>query len=105
MSLDAINDVFSVGDETKKGGVLVHIRAQQRSKKKAITTVQGISEELDPKKILKAMKKEFGCNGTVVSDEDLGEVIQLQGDQRQSVSDFLVAMKLFSQEEIQMHGF
>ena len=37
---------------------------------------------------------EFCCNGTVVEDTELGQVIQLQGDQRKNVSSFLVANKL-----------
>ena len=38
---------------------------------------------------LKAIKKAECCNGTVVKDEDMGEVLQLQGDQRDAVSTFL----------------
>lgn len=45
--------------------------------------------EYDPKKLLKAFKKEFACNGTIVDDEELGQIIQLQGDQRQKISMFL----------------
>ena len=37
---------------------------------------------------------EFCCNGTVVEDTELGQVIQLQGDQRKNVSGFLIANKL-----------
>lgn len=37
---------------------------------------------------------EFCCNGTVVESPELGQVIQLQGDQRKNVSSFLVANKL-----------
>jgi translation initiation factor 1 len=39
---------------------------------------------------LKAFKKDFACNGTLVPDEELGQVIQLQGDQRTKVSLLLV---------------
>ena len=45
--------------------------------------------EYDSKKLLKAFKKEFACNGTLVDDEEMGQVIQLQGDQRQKVAGFL----------------
>lgn len=45
--------------------------------------------EYDPKKLLKAFKKEFACNGTIVDDDELGQIIQLQGDQRQKISMFL----------------
>jgi translation initiation factor 1 len=64
-----------------------------------LTTVQGVPAEYDLKRILKALKKvliseislfqDFACNGTVVKSEELGEVIQLQGDQRNKVFEFL----------------
>jgi hypothetical protein len=31
----------------------------------------------------------LACNGTIVSDTEMGEVIQLQGDQRKDVQEFL----------------
>ena len=34
---------------------------------------------------------EIACNGTIVADSEMGEVIQLQGDQRKDVQEFLVA--------------
>lgn len=36
---------------------------------------------------------ESACNGTIVEDEDLGEVIQLQGDQRKDAFEFLTDKK------------
>ncbi|CAH2056721.1 unnamed protein product [Thlaspi arvense] len=68
----------------------VHIRIQQRNGRKSLTTVQGLKKEFSYNKILKDLKKEFCCNGTVVQDLELGQVIQLQGDQRKNVSTFLV---------------
>lgn len=68
----------------------VHIRIQQRNGRKSLTTVQGLKKEFSYNKILKDLKKEFCCNGTVVQDPELGQVIQLQGDQRKNVSNFLV---------------
>ncbi|KAG2397011.1 Protein translation factor SUI1-like protein [Vigna angularis] len=68
----------------------VHIRVQQRNGRKSLTTVQGLKKEFSYNKILKDVKKEFCCNGTVVQDPELGQVIQLQGDQRKNVSAFLV---------------
>ncbi|KAF6161878.1 hypothetical protein GIB67_002588 [Kingdonia uniflora] len=68
----------------------VHVRIQQRNGRKSLTTVQGLKKEFSYNKILKDLKKEFCCNGTVVQDSELGQVIQLQGDQRKNVSAFLV---------------
>ncbi|OZJ03637.1 hypothetical protein BZG36_03924 [Bifiguratus adelaidae] len=60
----------------------IHLRIQQRNGKKTITSVQGIPKEYDLKRLLKAFKKDFACNGTVVDDKELGQVLQLTGDQR-----------------------
>lgn len=35
----------------------VHIRVQQRNGRKTLTTIQGLDEELDKKKVLKVFKK------------------------------------------------
>ncbi|XP_066309864.1 protein translation factor SUI1 homolog isoform X4 [Miscanthus floridulus] len=70
----------------------VHVRIQQRNGRKSLTTVQGLKKEYSYNKILKDLKKEFCCNGTVVQDPELGQAIQLQGDQRKNVATFLVQM-------------
>ncbi|KAI3440870.1 SUI1 domain-containing protein [Psidium guajava] len=84
----------------------VHIRVQQRNGRKSLTTVQGLKKEFSYNKILKDLKKEFCCNGTVVQDPELGQVIQLQGDQRKNVSTFLVQQAgIVKKEQIKIHGF
>ncbi|RMD41177.1 hypothetical protein DV735_g3946, partial [Chaetothyriales sp. CBS 134920] len=77
--------------ETKQAQNYIHIRIQQRNGRKTLTTVQGLPKKFDQKKILKVIKKKFACNGTIVTDSEMGEVIQLQGDQRKDVQEFLVA--------------
>jgi hypothetical protein len=52
--------------------------------------VQGLNEQLDLKKIIKAVKKTHCCNGTIVEDEEMGQVLQFQGDQRDNVLKFLL---------------
>lgn len=49
---------------------LIHVRLQQRNGKKVLTTVQGISTDYNLKKILKAFKKEFACNGCIVEHKE-----------------------------------
>ena len=79
-----------------------------------MTTVQGLPKKYELKKILKELKKEFCCNGTVVEvdGESAGEevkksekVITLQGDQRKNVVQFLTANKLANKDKIKIHGF
>lgn len=83
----------------------VHIRIQQRNGKKSLTTVQGLRKEFSYEKILKDVKKEFCCNGNVVHDKELGKVIQLQGDQRKNVSQFLINAGIVKKDQIKIHGF
>ena len=83
----------------------VHVRVQQRNGRKSLTTVQGLKKEFSYNKILKDLKKEFCCNGTVVQDPELGQVIQLQGDQRKNVSTFLIQAGIVKKENIKLHGF
>lgn len=83
----------------------VHIRVQQRNGKKCLTTIQGLKKEFSLEKILKDLKKDFCCNGNVVQDKELGKVIQLQGDQRKNVSNFLVTAGIVKKDQIKIHGF
>lgn len=80
------------------------IRIQQRNGRKTLTTVQGVPREFDQKRILKALKKDFACNGTIVKDLEMGEVIQLQGDQRLKVSEFLTTQLPIQKKSIKIHG-
>lgn len=77
--------------------------------------MQGIPDKFDARKLLKAMKKEFACNGHVVhsadSDEsgddspapgkkdDHGKVLQFQGDQRESSKEFLIASNIVKRKD------
>ncbi|KAK4869832.1 hypothetical protein LT330_005556 [Penicillium expansum] len=105
-------DPFAEADEdtgeTKQSQNYIHIRIQQRNGRKTLTTVQGLPKKFDQKKILKVIKKKFACNGTIVSDTEMGEVIQLQGDQRKDVQEFLTDKKEgleLDAKTIKVHGF
>uniref|UniRef100_G7PUS6 SUI1 domain-containing protein n=1 Tax=Macaca fascicularis TaxID=9541 RepID=G7PUS6_MACFA len=92
-SFDPFADA-SKGDDLLPAGTedYIHIRIQQRNGRKTLTTVQGIADDYDKKKLVKAFKK-FACNGTVIEHPEYGEVIQLQGDQRKNICQFLVEEK------------
>ena len=65
---------------------------------------QGINPKINKKTILKECKKKFNCNGCLVQDPDLGEIIQLQGDQRKVVAQFLIDEKIAKKDVIKIHG-
>ena len=46
--------------------------------------------------------QEFACNGTVVEHPEYGEVIQLQGDQRNHIKDFLKKVGLAKEEQLKV---
>ncbi|CAB1439702.1 unnamed protein product [Pleuronectes platessa] len=95
------------GDDQHPAGTedYIHIRIQQRNGRKTLTTVQGISSQYDKKKLVKAFKKKFACNGTVIEHPEYGEVIQLQGDQRKDICKFLTDVHLAKDEQLKVHGF
>lgn len=92
------------GDDQVVTKGIVHIRLQQRNGRKSLTTIQGLNSSLDLAKLTKAFKKEFCCNGCVVDDKELGRVIQLQGDQRNKVTSFLVEEEIAAKKMIKIHG-
>ena len=98
-------DAFDDADEQAGDQSKVHIRVQQRNGRKCITTVQGLADDLDIKRICKAFKKNFQCNGAVTKDSELGEIIQLSGDQRTNVSSFLTEQEIAKKTQVVIHGF
>mmetsp|Transcript_23806 Transcript_23806/g.28594 ORF Transcript_23806/g.28594 Transcript_23806/m.28594 type:complete len:108 (-) Transcript_23806:142-465(-) len=101
-TFDAFEDA---GDGNQTSTDKVHVRVQQRNGRKCITTVAGLLDDLDIKRICKAFKKNFSCNGAVQKDEDSGEVIQLSGDQRTNVKEFLVDQEICHADTVVLHGF
>ncbi|CAD6570580.1 MAG: Eukaryotic translation initiation factor eIF-1 [Cyphobasidiales sp. Tagirdzhanova-0007] len=92
-------------EKSTKAPEYVHIRLQQRNGRKTLSTIQGIPTEYDNKKLLKFFRKEFACNGTLVLDEELGDIIQLQGDHRVKINQKLVEEVGLPADTIKLHGF
>ncbi|NXN66378.1 EIF1 factor, partial [Himantopus himantopus] len=82
----------SKGDDLLPAGTedYIHIRIQQWNSRKTLTTVQGLADDSDKKKLVKALKKKFPCNGTIIEHSEYGKMIQLQGGQRKSICQFPV---------------
>ena len=74
-------DAFADAEEDTGDNTKVHVRVQQRNAASVSRAIQGLADDLDIKRICKAFKKNFSCNGAVTKDEEMGEVIQLSGDQ------------------------
>ncbi|QSL64234.1 hypothetical protein MERGE_000389 [Pneumocystis wakefieldiae] len=104
-NFQTINPFFDTGDDEEHLRSYIHIRIQQRNGRKTLTTIQGLPLEYDQKRILRALKKDFACNGTIVKDDEMGEVIQLQGDQRAKVMEFITSQLPIQKKSVKVHGF
>ena len=82
----------------------VHIRIQQRNGRKCVTLVQGLPPKLNMKKVTQYFKRNFCCNGTIVDDNEGNKILQLTGDQRKNVADFLTTEKICKKEQVKIHG-
>ncbi|KAF9106898.1 Eukaryotic translation initiation factor eIF-1 [Mortierella sp. AM989] len=101
---DPFADLGDSGDTVEQKDY-IHIRIQQRNGRKTLTTIQGLPKTFDQKRMLKVFKKDFACNGTLVEDEELGSVIQLQGDQRTKVLTLLTTEGGIDKKQVKIHGF
>ena len=85
----------------------IHIRVQQMGKK-WITTIDGMDDDLDLKRIARAMKKSLHCSVSVSTTRDDVEIIQLQGDQREYLREWLVVNEVLGEKEaaerLMIHG-
>lgn len=83
----------------------INIRVQKRNGRKTITTLEGLSDQYDKEKMIKVLKKTWGCNGTIINDPKLGNILQLQGDQRIKLKEFLISERVADSSQIWIHGF
>lgn len=85
---------------------VVHIRLQKRNGRKSLTTIAGLGQDLDFRRLLKAFKKKFKCIGSLdVVDDDKVLAIRLSGDQRENVQNFLLEEEIIlDKNNIIIHG-
>jgi len=100
------SDPFAEANDALGGGGsgYVHIRTQQRTARKKLTTCEGLPQNINFNKILRALRKNFNCNGNMVEHTELGKVIQLQGDHRDSLVRFLTETGICQPDHIKVHG-
>ena len=82
----------------------VTISVEKRNGKKCITNVIGMADDLDLKKILSYLKKTHSCNGSVIKDDNHGEIMSFTGDQKENVYNFLIDEKIYKKEDIIIKG-
>jgi translation initiation factor 1 len=91
-------------DDSSFSKNIVTISVQKRNGRQCITSITGMAEDLDLKKIISYLKKKYNCNGSIIKDEQFGEVITLTGDQKENVYNFLIAEEINKKDEIIIKG-
>ena len=82
----------------------ITISVNQRNGKKCKTNIYGWGEEYDLPQICSYFKKTYKCSGAVVENKDYGMVIELTGDNKKNVCDFLLNEGICSKENIITKG-
>ena len=91
-------DLFAKTDVSK-----IHVRAQKQ-RSKWVTTIEGLADDLDLKRIGRAMKKTLHCACKIIETED-GEVIQLQGNHSAVIKEWLVENEVIASDAVVVvHG-
>jgi len=86
-------------DDDDTNEPVVHLRLQKRNNRKCITIVEGITRPLVTT-LLSDIRKSCNVNGTI-KEED---VVQLQGDQREAVKEYLLKKGITINDNIHVHG-
>jgi len=83
---------------------IVHIRIIQMGGRKKVTICQGLLPEVNLKKVLRSMKKNFNVGGAIIENHEFGRIIQLQGNHALNMKTLLVEAGLCSAENVYLHG-
>lgn len=86
--MDAPVDIF-------KNSGKIHLWYKEFSKRRCITSIEGLDNDLDLEKICRHMRRAFSCNGTVIDEK----IIQLQGDHREVIPIWLVSNEVLTEKE------
>lgn len=85
----------------------IHIRYQKIGPR-ALTIIEGLDDDLDQKRIAKSMAKGFSCSTSIHQNKEGNDIIQLQGDQRENVVQWLLSQEIITEkdrrERLVVHG-
>ncbi|KAK2951734.1 putative translation initiation factor 1 [Blattamonas nauphoetae] len=82
----------------------IHIRVQQRTTRKKVTTITGLSDIVDFKEVVKRIGKKYSVGCTTVEDKEFGTVIRCQGGLQHQLKEFLIENKMAREEQIKIHA-
>ncbi|MBL7160377.1 MAG: stress response translation initiation inhibitor YciH [Candidatus Aenigmarchaeota archaeon] len=89
-----LNKELCICESLAKEKEKIRVSGIKRRYGKFITIVQGMSKDVEPKKVLKELKTKLACGGTLKDG-----VIELQGNHKDSIKKILVKMG-FQEDQI-----
>jgi len=108
LNLNKTANIFDDDDNEEIKTICEHtieIMVTKRNNRKFYTDIKGINEKYNYDKILKEMKKKFSCNGSVkISKENNKNYIQLNGDQKENIFNFLIEENISTIDKIKIRG-
>ena len=82
-----LNREFCVCESIAKEKEKIRVFVDKRRFGKAITVVEGLSKDVEPKNVLRELKQKLACGGTIKNG-----VIELQGNHKDKVKQILVKL-------------
>ena len=83
----------------------IEIITKKRNAKKIITQLKGLNSDYNKKALLSEFKKLFSCNGSLVEDKDNEIFIQLNGNHKLLLNNFLIENNIATKDQIKLRGF
>lgn len=99
-----INELFDKSIDDSFSSSKVTISVEKRNGRKCITNVIGMADDLDLNKILSYLKKTYNCNGSIIKNNEYGEVMAFTGDQKEYIYNFLIDEEIYKKDEIIIKG-
>ena len=95
--------------EENHSQAIIDLRIQKRNNRQSLTLIEGLDgfmlSNLELTRMLKSMKKTFSTNGALLKSPNKETIVQLQGDQRDKVRDFLIGESVCQSSQIKIHGY
>lgn len=82
----------------------IHIYLAKRKSRKHMTKITNILSNTI-QDISKQIRKDLSCSASIVEDEKLGKIIQIQGNFCEKIVSFLTTNNIATIENIKLHGF
>ena len=82
----------------------ITISTIQRNGRKMKTTVYGLHDKFDLKKIISHLKNSLNCSGALKKDKEFGEVMIFTGNKKNEIYEFLIKEEIATNNEIIMKG-